>query len=215
MELAQRSSVGTGTATLVAGFLAVAELERGSADRCWPLFAWACREAARHEQPRTVRTLAVLEQLLRYRARMRPAGTFDPDGRDRHPFLEERLAAALAGRLAESQPGVALRVGPACSWLELPDGDRIDLSRRPVLHRLAHVLVEARRRRPGVAVTSQDLIGKVWPDDKSKKSAMDNRLWVAISTLRKLGLGGVLRRDAEGYLLDPDLELTEVEGVGS
>lgn len=192
-------------ACLAAAFLAAAELACGRPQRAWPAFALARAEARRWGLPRFARTLRALEPCFGLPETARAAD--DPTS-----FLEEIGARAVAARMRAIDPGVfaAVRVGPDARWIELPDSARVDLRRRPVLRRLIGALVDARRARPGQPLSTRALVATVWPDDRSDPAALENRLWVALSAARRLGLDPIVRRDADGYLLDPAIPLREV-----
>jgi hypothetical protein len=64
-------------------------------------------------------------------------------------------------------------------------------------------LAEAQTLRAGAALTVDDLLTAGWPGERPLPEAANNRVWVTISTLRKLGLGEVLQRWDGGYRLDP------------
>src|SRR5262249_46857783 len=103
----------------------------------------------------------------------------------------------LAIRLLEAcraQPasGVALTLGPGASWFQLSEPPRVDLSRRSTLRRLLHLLADARVRAPGKPLGTAELLATGWPGERVSKDAGANRVHVAIGTLRRLGLDGVL-----------------------
>jgi hypothetical protein len=51
---------------------------------------------------------------------------------------------------------------------------------------------------------SQDaLLARGWPGERMTPSAGANRMKVALSTLRTLGLRDILQRNEQGYLLNP------------
>jgi len=79
----------------------------------------------------------------------------------------------------------------------------IDLSTRPQLMRLARALAEQRVLAPGVALSQDELLAHAWPGEKMTAEAAQNRMKVALSTLRKLGLRSLILRAETGYLLDP------------
>ena len=89
--------------------------------------------------------------------------------------------------------------------LTAPSGKQIELSSRPLLARLVFELAVARSEMPGIAVSRDDLIRTLWPGDLGSVAAKANRLWVAVSTLRKLGLTDLLVRSEAGYLFDPSI----------
>jgi hypothetical protein len=85
----------------------------------------------------------------------------------------------------------------------LPDGGRVELLSRVVLWRLVSALVGARRARPGEGLDADALLAAGWPDEQMGGESGQNRLKVALSTLRKLGLRSLLVRTDDGYCLDP------------
>jgi DNA-binding winged helix-turn-helix (wHTH) protein len=64
-------------------------------------------------------------------------------------------------------------------------------------------LLDRLTERPGQPVTDDDLIAELWPGDRSQARALQNRLWVAVSTLRKFGVGDALQRTGDGYAFHP------------
>ncbi len=96
--------------------------------------------------------------------------------------------------------------------IRLPDGEVIDLSRRDVLKRIVLALARARIERPGQAVSVETLVAEGWPDERILWGPALNRLKVALSTLRKLGLRDALERHEQGYLLDPGVSATWMDG---
>jgi hypothetical protein len=69
---------------------------------------------------------------------------------------------------------------------------------------LAH-LAAVRVTRPGTTVSLEELVAVGWPGEHMAWDAAVNRLRVAISTLRKLGLKGYLRNTRGGYHLEPSV----------
>jgi len=98
-----------------------------------------------------------------------------------------------------------LRVGRGAYWLEAPDQTRTDLATRAPLRRLLAFLVERRLASPGTASTTLELAAQGWPGERIQPEAAGDRVYTAIGTLRRLGLGGVLVRRDGGYTLDPSL----------
>ncbi len=96
-------------------------------------------------------------------------------------------------------------------WFEPPGGEPVDLTRRHALGRVVQALARARLETPGLALSSASLAAAGWPDEKSLPSSMANRLYVALSTLRKLGLDSLVK-SPDGYRLDPDRPARLVDG---
>jgi hypothetical protein len=98
-----------------------------------------------------------------------------------------------------------LRIATDGRWLRGANGTHVDLSRRKALRRILARLARARELHPGRAVSAEELVNEGWPNEAlTSQSGMD-RLYVAISTLRNMGLRGALIARGEGYLLDPEI----------
>lgn len=96
-------------------------------------------------------------------------------------------------------------------WLLLPGGERVGLSSRHLARRLLLALALARLSRPGAAVSHDELLEAGWPGERMHPASARNRLYVAMSTLRKMGLEGILESESDGYRLDPDVPLRLAE----
>lgn len=112
---------------------------------------------------------------------------------------------------AEKAPAQALVVGPEASWFR-PPGKRkvVDLSNRRVLKLLLRALADLRSLAPGKAMALDSLFAAGWPGEKVAPDVLANRVFVSLTSLRKLGLREVLLKTAEGYLLDPEVRLVRV-----
>lgn len=128
-----------------------------------------------------------------------------------------RLTQELAERLVAgdilntdvsrlSMKGRSVRIALNGEWAVI-DGERIDLARRKALKNILAALARARLGSPGRLLSLEDLLAAGWPGEKVMKSAGRNRVFVALTTLRKLGLRDVMIRRDDGYLLDPDLRI--------
>lgn len=91
----------------------------------------------------------------------------------------------------------------ASGLLDLPGSEQVDLSARQPLRRIVIALIEQRLTQPGASLSQDQLIEAGWPGERMTPFAAQNRLKVALSTLRKLGLRELLLRDELGYHLDP------------
>jgi len=112
------------------------------------------------------------------------------------------VAALLAKRIDTTQ----LTIARDASWFQPPCGPRVDITGRKPLQRILGDLATARLT-GGCARTIEDLLLVGWPGEKLVKQSGSNRVYVAIATLRQLGLGELLRKDPTGYRLDPDVPL--------
>lgn len=116
-----------------------------------------------------------------------------------------RVLGAACKRCAEL--GGELLVTRDGSWFRTPEGVRVELSHRPPLQRLMRELVRQLDVAPGTAVAAEQLARAAWPDQRAFSSATKNRLHVALTTLRKGGLGPRLLRRGDGYVLERAMAL--------
>ncbi len=118
---------------------------------------------------------------------------------------------AQRARAAEHVEGKALEVGSRQRWFQVRGAERVDLSRRGPLRLILRELLEHRRVAPGTGVSADALFNAGWRGQRALSHAAANRVYTAISTLRRLGLDAVLLRHDDGYLLDPAVRVVEVE----
>ncbi len=106
--------------------------------------------------------------------------------------------------------GGALEIGADAGWFRL--GERTaDLGRKAKPRRLLRVLIERRLSAPGVGIPAEQLAEAGWPDDRAPADVVANRVYVAINTLRAMGLESVLLRRDDGYLLAPSLPVRRLD----
>lgn len=129
--------------------------------------------------------------------------------RDEGPqYLECQIVErALALRVARTPVGPVITVGPELGWVQIADQPRISFRRGQLARRLLGALVEAHDSSPGVPLPSKALLDAGWPGDRSKPEALDNRLWVALSRIRSMGLHSMLERVEGGYRLAPSVQV--------
>ena len=148
-----------------------------------------------------------------------------------HREALDHLAADLAGQAGTHQPGMALLealrnrlTAREAAWQFAKDGSlfcapglpHVSLERRPTLARLLSGLVQRRLQQPGTPLSTQDLVAWTWPEERLVAGSGANRVRVALSTLRKLGLAPLLERHGGGYRLDPSVGLrTPGRGLAS
>lgn len=121
-----------------------------------------------------------------------------------HPSDDSRFAlrAALACLAREGPPGEPLIVRSGARALRLPGAATdVDLRRRMPLQRIVLALARKRIEAPGEALALEELLAAGWPGERVGDSAGTNRVHVALSTLRNLGLRGFLVSSADGYAL--------------
>ena len=108
--------------------------------------------------------------------------------------------------IAESRPE-GLILDQSARRVRPPGSDWKELSKKPTLWNVLEVLAVAAREQPGVPITIDELVKALWPGENIMPDAIANRLYVLISSARKLGLRDSLAKDQNGYRLDPALPL--------
>ncbi|WP_437333351.1 ATP-binding protein [Sorangium sp. So ce394] len=118
----------------------------------------------------------------------------------------ERSLAAL-GDVAEARAGAEreLLLTEGARFVRPPGSGWHDLRERHAARRLLLALAEQQRCAPGRGLSLAALKEAGWPGERILPEAAANRIYVAMNQLRKLGMKPWLRRDAEGYSLDPAL----------
>jgi predicted ATPase len=91
-------------------------------------------------------------------------------------------------------------------------GTEHSLTRYRTLRRLLLKLVDARLATPGAALGWDALLAAGWPGERIHVEAARNRVKVAISTLRGMGLRDAIQHDGTGYLIDPRVDVRVVTG---
>lgn len=104
-----------------------------------------------------------------------------------------------------------LQVDREARWFRALDGARVDLERRAAPRRILAQLVAARSASPGDPVPRDTLQRVGWPGETLVARSGAARLHVAVSTLRKLGLGDRILFREGGYLLDPDADVRVID----
>lgn len=103
------------------------------------------------------------------------------------------------------EPSQTLVVGTDGRWMRPPDQPPRDLRRRKNLRRILAALTRQHQLAPQDGIALADLIEIGWPGERMSNDAATNRIYVALTTLRKFGLHGLLIRRGRCYLLDPKL----------
>jgi predicted ATPase len=116
---------------------------------------------------------------------------------------------------AVSAPSTAptLTVGIAGRGFRLPKSDTwVVLPESSPQRRLLDRLTEERLRSPQSVVAVSEMIEAGWPGDKANAGSALNRLYVALSALRKLGLKEYLVKQNGGYALSVGVLVIREEG---
>ena len=86
-------------------------------------------------------------------------------------------------------------------WFRFGDEEKVQLERRKPLKRIfAHLMLE-RAAHPNEVVSLTSIIRAGWPGEKLIPHSATTRAYVAISTLRRLGLKDALVSRDGGYLV--------------
>ncbi|MCC7541778.1 MAG: tetratricopeptide repeat protein, partial [Deltaproteobacteria bacterium] len=137
---------------------------------------------------------------LRRRARARLDALRPPIDSD-----DLRFAARLLSRaLGEG----ALVVAADTSWFRVPGGAPVSLETRKPLRFIVAALIERRLAQPGAALSTEALFAAGWPGERALPQASANRVKVALSSLRTMGLRAMLLHGEDGYSLDPAVPVT-------
>jgi tetratricopeptide (TPR) repeat protein len=124
-----------------------------------------------------------------------------------HSAEVRRARVDLERALDDEPPADQLVVEAKGEWIKPPKAPRAELSHRDTLRRVLGALMRARFEDGGVALDAEALFAAGWPGERAKPTAATSRVYVALSTLRKLGLGDALIKDDEGYRLDPEVPI--------
>jgi hypothetical protein len=142
----------------------------------------------------TLRPSSVAALRARYREIRGIAGSMpEPDVAGLADFLTGIVSNRRAPPLFVSDDGRRVRLAETT----------IDLTRRRALRLIVQRLVEEHRTHPNRALGIDTLCEAGWTGERMRPDAARARVYVAISTLRKLGLDDVLVRRDDGYLIDP------------
>lgn len=101
------------------------------------------------------------------------------------------------------------RVGPGAAWVETANGARTAVPSR-YLARIVLALAEHRVHEPGGCLSTGALVEAGWPGERMTARAGMNRVYVAVSQLRKLVFGRDLESHDGGYRLSPAVRVTLV-----
>jgi predicted ATPase len=133
------------------------------------------------------------EQLLgEARSAARKIGIRRVDRRLAH--AEQLVAASLQTSVRMTEGGYAF----SCNG-----GPEIDLRRRPSLRLILLRIVEAHAQGGAHALSVDELFLAGWPGESIQPKSRAMRVWTAIRTLRRLGLGAALESRDHGYVLGP------------
>jgi hypothetical protein len=128
--------------------------------------------------------------------------TVDPEGFA--AFVAGLIQRAETPTTMEEREPVApltLTLGPDTLWVAGSDGVRHRLGRAH--RRIVLALVARRDAAVGAALTVWELLEAGWPGERPLPEAGSNRVYVALTRLRAMGLRDVVERFDDGYRLCP------------
>ena len=170
----------------------------------------AHEEAARwdcHHYDVTLQLLdaAIDVELQTPRSMRRATSLLSQVGHSVAPYIEVRIAKRLLQRSMAQRASVTLRVGPEVEWVQVNAEAPITLLRSPLQRRLLTALLQAHASAPATLVPRPTLLKAGWPDDPAQTSVLENRLWVALSKMRRVGFEAVLEHIHGGYRIVPSV----------
>jgi predicted ATPase len=124
--------------------------------------------------------------------------------------LEEDAAAQGPRSSPRSAPSLTLYVTEDGRAFRAPGGKKVDLERRRAVRLILQRLAQHRVHAPGESLPLDTLLGAGWPGERVLPQAGASRVYVALGTLRRLGLRGLLVSRDGGYLLDPKVPIALV-----
>ncbi|MFK8001639.1 MAG: tetratricopeptide repeat protein [Polyangiales bacterium] len=181
------------------------EVRDHAPENLWPVMALYDAAIAVHKAGAT-RRAGDVEAEAKHLARAQAALAREVSS----PDEARRVAQLLRAELRRYEERVGWAIAHDAGFFVTPDDARVDLSRRRISQRLLGALLDHRLAHPGETLGLEDLLRAGWPGQRVLQTAARNRLHVALSGLRKLGIDPLLRRRGDGYLLDPDIELSVV-----
>ncbi|MBK9072191.1 MAG: ATP-binding protein [Myxococcales bacterium] len=117
-----------------------------------------------------------------------------------HIATSRRLWPLIVPAELENLPA-QLVIAADAAWFARSGWPRVDMRRRRLLRRLLQTLVHQRLSDPAKPVTTRAMLEAAWPGEMIADQYLTNRLYVAISTMRDLGLGERLETVEGGYRL--------------
>lgn len=158
----------------------------------------------RHPWPGNIREL---EQVVR-------AACFAAGDHGKLALTPELSEALNASMLPDATGADQVRMGRDGSWAQV-GGRRIDLTTRPSLMRVFKALITRWDQGQRAPAGPLELFEAGWPGETAAESSARARVYVAISTLRKMGLRRVIIRQGSGYVILDNDQISVVDEAPS
>lgn len=149
-----------------------------------------------------------IEEAERVRGRIRDICGFqrDPEGFTAHVRdLITRPSSARCQRRSAAAGKSRIELGVQTSWVAGADGVRHLLGQAH--QRIVTALADLQRREPGAVLTIRELLEAGWPGERTIHEAGANRVYVALTQLRRMGLREIIERSEGGYRFAQDVEI--------
>lgn len=124
-----------------------------------------------------------------------------------HDPATRLLVRVARGALEAASPAQTWQISRDGARLQPPGGPSIDLSRRGALKRIVSALLQASSEEPSRSLDVYAVLEAGWPGEQVLPEAAANRVYVAMATLRKLGLAPILHTCDEGYMLSGPIDV--------
>lgn len=213
--------VGVGASryeALIAGCQASALAASGDLDRAEVAMAHAERAAAAvRNEPALTANVTIHRLALELRRRAwdgadaavrKAASLVEASPSDDSRFAFRVLQSAARGERREHD---ALVVFSGGRGFRAPGSAEVELPERSPLRRILEHFARRRIDAPGEVVTLEEIVRAGWPAEKIGTDAALNRAYVALTSLRKMGLRGLLLHGGGGYALSQAV-MVRIEG---
>lgn len=201
--------------TGAANALALAQLranEQGDDAHARPAHWAAIEENPRPQDPTLERNCALYRQAASIVVTGHlPKLPAPPEHSNQHDIIARRILDAIVAEQRRTRPHWKI-IGDGAAVVS-PTQERLDLSRWPLLGRLAIALATAHADAPGRALSTTELFAAGWPDEGAQEDAIKNRVRVAVSTLRRHGLRELIESEDGGYRFAPSAIVTRASAT--
>jgi len=131
-----------------------------------------------------------------------------PSREEEEPLLSELGDEPLSSVARIALANGAVEVARDGAWFKIGHEPRIELDHRRSLKAMLGALIQKKEESSGRGGMSwEDLFRVGWPGERVQARAGASRVYVAVSTLRKMGLGDAIQRSPRGYSLTGEINV--------